>query len=260
MADVTNTGHPAAHGGLGVVGARLSASTDERRAAMGAGMDHTPPPRGDEVREAGRHTARVRFLRRAMITGSALGVSIIAIVALFDPFHHLPVGMSVASVGVDGTIVTMVAPKISGLRQDGGAYAITAREGRQDITKPNIMELRGVDANVGMSDRTSSRITADVGVYDGKVDTMTLTGHARVKNTGGYDLTMSSAEINFKTGVFSSHERLTVDVSGGSISADRLDITDNGHLMSFVGDINSTFDSADDTSEPPAPNSAAALP
>jgi lipopolysaccharide export system protein LptC len=240
-------------------------STDERRAAMGIGMDHTPPPRGDAVREAGRHTARVRFLRRAMIVGSALGVSIIAIVALFDPFHHLPVGMSVASVGVDGTVVTMVAPKISGLRQDGGAYAITARQGLQDITKPNIMTLRGVDATVGMSDKTSSRITADVGVYDGKVDTMTLTGHARIKNTGGYDLTMSSAEINFKTGVFSSRERLSVAVSGGLIEADRLDITDNGHLMSFVGDINSTFDSADDTNETTpdtggTPSAAAATP
>ena len=212
-----------------------------RRATLGEGMDHTPPPRQLAMRAAGRHTARVRFLRRAMVVGSVLGVSIIAIVVTFDPFHHLPLGFSVSSVGLEGTVVTMESPKISGLRPDGGAYAVTARQGVQDITKPNIMELRDVDATVGMLDNTSSHITADKGVYDGKIDLMTLTGHARIKNTGGYDLVMQSAVMNFKTGIFSSRERLKVDLSGGTISSDRMDVTDNGHKVSFEGGVTSLF-------------------
>ncbi|WP_158808603.1 LPS export ABC transporter periplasmic protein LptC [Beijerinckia sp. L45] len=220
--------------------------TDQRRATLGEGMDHTPPPRGNAVRAAGRHTARVRFLRRAMIVGSVLGISIIAIVVAFDPFHHLPHGFSVSSVGVQGTIVTMQSPKISGLRPDGSAYAITARQGVQDITTPNVMELHGVDATVGMEDNTSSRITADIGVYDGKVDTMTLTGHARIKNTSGYDMLMRSATMNFKTGVFASRERLKVNISGGDVSSNELDVTENGHKISFTGDVSSNFNPPDD--------------
>ena len=233
------------------------APTDKRRANLGGGMDHTPPQRGGAVRDAGRHTARVRFLRRAMVVGSVFGVSVIAIVAAFDPFHHLPTGFSVSGVGVEGTIITMQAPKISGLRPDGNAYAITARQGRQDITKPQVMELVGVDATVGMSDRTSSRITSDSGVYDGKSDTMTLTGHARIKNTGGYDMLMKNAVMDFKNGVFSSRERSTVAVSGGTISSDQLDIVDNGHQVAFQGNVASTFDQPDDAGGEPA---AAAVP
>ena len=225
--------------------------TDTRRAGLGEGMDHRPPPREGAAREASRHTARVRFLRRTMVAGSILGVSIIAIVAAFDPFHHLPHGISVSGVGVEGTIVTMDSPKISGLRPDGGAYAITARQGLQDITKPSIMDLRGVDATVGMADRTSSRITSDKGVYDGKADTMTLTGHTRIKNTGGYDMTMSTAVMDFKSGVFSSRERSTVAISGGTVSADHLDVVNNGHQVAFEGNIASTFEPADGA--PPAP-------
>lgn len=224
---------------------------NQRRAALGSGMDHTPPARDSAQRAAGRHTARVRFLRRAMIVGSVVGVSVIAIVALFDPFHHLPHGLSVSSVGVDGSIITMESPKISGLRPDGGSYAITARQGVQDITKPNVMELRGVDATLGMPDNTTSRITSDSGIYDSKIDIMTLRGHARIKNTSGYDLSMKSATMNFKTGIFSSRERLRVDIAGGFVSADALDVTDNGHRMTFSGNIDSTFN-------PPAPAEDAA--
>ena len=229
-----------------------------RRAALGEGMDHTPAPRQGAVRAASRHTARVRFLRRAMIVGSVLAVSVIAIVVIFDPFRHLPLGFSVSSVGVEGTIVTMESPKISGLRPDGGAYAITARQGVQDITKPSIMELRDVDATVGMIDTTSSRITADHGVYDSKVDLMTLTGHARIKNTSGYDLVMRSALMNFKTGVFSSSERVKVDVSGGTISSDQLEGTDDGHKVSFAGGVTSLFNAPEEGG--PTPQAPAAKP
>lgn len=230
MADLTNTSeHPT-----------------PRRSTLGAGMDHTPPPRQGAVLAASRHTARVRFLRRAMIVGSVLGVSVLAIVVIFDPFHHLPLGFSVSSVGVEGTVVTMESPKISGLRPDGGAYAISARQGVQDITKPSIMELRDVDATIGMLDNTNSRITADQGVYDGKIDRMTLTGHARIESTSGYDLRMQSAVMNFKTGVFSSSERIKVDVSGGTISSDRLEVTDEGHKVSFEGGVTSLFNASNE--------------
>jgi hypothetical protein len=62
---------------------------------------------------------------------------------------------------------------------------------------------------------------------------------------------MQSAVMNFKTGVFSSRERLTVTVSGGTISADQLDITGGGHKVSFTGNIESSFDPPD-PQEPPS--------
>ena len=205
-------------------------------------MDYTPHARTGAFRAAGRHTARVRFLRRAIVLGAVLGVSGIAIVAIFNPFRHLPGAVSVSGVGVSGTKITMDNPKISGVQQGGGPYEIRAKAGIQDITTPSLVDLRGVDAKVGMADATTTHILSARGLYDSKADTMALSGDVKIANTSGYTLNMKSALMNFHEGVLSSHERLRVDLKGGMVSADDMTISNNGHVIAFRGNVASTFD------------------
>lgn len=223
MADVTSGGRVRADG------ARL-------------GMDYTPRDRAAAIKAASRHTARVRFLKRAIVTGAVLGVSMIGMVVFFNPFRHLPGSVSIAGVGVNGTKITMDSPKIAGVQQGGGPYEIKAKAGIQDITVPSVIELAGVDAKVGMADRTTTRIQSKNGVYDSKADTMSLKGDVRIANSSGYVFNLQSALMNFRSGVFTSHERLTVDLKGGAISADDMAITNNGHVIAFRGNIASSFD------------------
>ena len=229
-------------------GARARSNPTVRERADGAreGMDYTPPGRTQAIRDAGRHTARVRLLRRIIILGAVFGVSLIAIVAAFDPFRHLPQAVSLAGVGVAGTKITMDHPKISGVQEGGGPYEITATAGLQDILKPTAIELVGVDAKVGMADRTTTHILSSNGVYDSKADSMALTGNVKIANTSGYTLSMKSAVMDFKSGVFTSHERLRVDLKGGDVSADDMAISNNGHVIAFRGNIVSTFDPPED--------------
>ena len=221
--------------------ADLTSGADGRETSR-AGMDYTPPPRIGAFKAADRHTARVRFLRRAIILGAALAVSIIAIVAIFDPLRHLPSAVSLAGVGVNGTKITMDRPKISGVQQGGGPYDIKAPTGIQDVLTPSVIELGGVDATVGMAALTTTHILSTNGLYDSKADTMGLSGDVRIANTSGYTLNMSKATMDFKAGVLSSHERLHVDIRGGQVSADDLAISNNGHVVAFRGNIASTFD------------------
>ena len=211
-------------------------------------MDYTPPVRTKAIRRAGRHTARVKFLKRLIIAGVVLGGSTIAIAVAFDPFRHLPGSISLAGVGVSGTKITMESPKISGVQQGGGPYEIKAKAGIQDITKPSVMELVGVDAKVGMADLTTTHIRSDHGLYDGKADRMELGGNVRIANTSGYVLNMRSAAMDFRAGVFSSHERLSVDLRGGTVAADDMAISNSGHVIAFRGHIVSSFRPADDDS------------
>lgn len=211
-------------------------------------MDYTPTERRGAFKAADRHTSWVRFLKRAMIVGSVVSVSAIAIVAVFNPFHHLPVSVSLAGVGVSGTKITLQAPKITGVQQGGGRYEIKAKAGIQDITKPSIIELEGVDAHVGMSDATTTHVVASHGIYDSKADIMRLNGDVKIANTSGYTLNLRSAAVNFRAGVFDSRERLRVDLNGGQVSADGMTISNNGHIINFDGNVTSTFDPPDDTS------------
>ncbi len=211
-----------------------------------AGMDYTPAARGGAIKAAARHTARVKLLKRVIVLGAILGPSSIAIVAIFNPFSHLPGAISVSGVGVQGTKITMDNPKLSGVQQGGGPYEIRAKSGIQDITTPSVMELVGVDAKVGMADRTTTHILSQHGVYDSKADTMALAGNVRIANTSGYTFNMKSATMNFHQGVFLSHERLRVDLKGGMVNADDMSISNNGHVIAFRGHIASTFDAPDE--------------
>lgn len=212
-------------------------------------MDYTPPVRTGAFKAAGRHTSRVRFLRRAIVLGAVFSVSIIAIVAAFDPFRHLPSGVSIGGVGVKGTKITMDSPRLTGVQPGGGRYRIEAKSGIQDIMKPSVIELIGVDADVGMADRTKTHVLASHGVYDNKLDTMSLDGDVKIANTSGYTLGLQTMLIDFKRGTLTSEERTRVDLKGGNVRADAMTISDNGHNIRFTGHIESTFDAPEEASE-----------
>ncbi len=211
-----------------------------------AGMDYTPPPRKGAFRAAGRHTGRGKCLRRAILLGAVFSVSVIAIVAAFDPFRHLPKTMSIAGVGVKGTKVTMDSPKISGVQQGGGPYDIAATTGIQDVTTPSVIELLGVDAHVGMADATTTHVLSRHGVYNSAEDTMTLDGDVKIANSSGYTFGLKSAMIDFKQGILASEQRMRVDLKGGYVFADAITISNNGHAIAFRGHIESTFDAPEE--------------
>ena len=229
--------------------ADLTSAARARADGARLGMDYTPPDRTAAIRAAGRHTARVRFLKRAIVVGAVLGVSMLGLVTFFNPFRHLPGSLSIAGVGVSGTKITMDSPKIAGVQQGGGPYEIKAKAGIQDITAPSIVELVGVDAKVGMADHTTTRIQSKNGVYNSKAETMTLKGDVRIANTSGYVFNLQSVLMNFKGGVLTSHERLRIDLKGGEISADDMAISNNGHVIAFRGNIVSSFDSPEEEPE-----------
>ena len=103
--------------------------------------------------DAGRHTARVQFLRRAIIAVCVGAVGLIGFILAFDPLHRLQIGgFSVASVGLEGTRIKMDRPRLSGYRADGLPYEIKANTVVQDTRRPKVFELDSVDAKLGVKD------------------------------------------------------------------------------------------------------------
>ena len=71
---------------------------------------------------------------------------------------------------------------------------------------------------------------------------MTLEGDIHIKNSAGYDIRLKTARIDFKTGGLVSEEPVKVLLDGGTIAANHLDVSDNGHKVSFGGEVTSTID------------------
>jgi len=229
--------------------ADMARGTQAAEEGLDARLDLTPLPRRGAFRRAGRHSARVRFLRWTIVVGAGFGSALLALFAFFDPLGHLPKNISIGSVGVNGTRVTIDSPKLSGFRRDGRPYEVRAKAGIQDILKPNIIELVGVDARFGLADESQLRVTAANGAYDSTTDQAQLHGDVRFRNAVGYDFQLRSALLDLKGGAMKSAEPVIVLLNKSTITANTIDITDDGHKMTFVGDVKSLFESQDADSD-----------
>jgi lipopolysaccharide export system protein LptC len=207
----------------------------------GARFEIVVPQRHNALRTASRHSARVRFLRRAIVIGAAVTTAFIAIIAFFDPFKHLPVSISVASVHLNGTRVTTEDPKMTGFRKDGRAYEIIASSGIQDILDTNVTDLVGVKAKVVMGDDSIARILAGYGTHDSLHDTMKLRENVHILNASGYEFLMKSVTMNFKSNDMVTDEPATLLLNGARFDADRMIISDNGHMVTFEGSVKSVI-------------------
>jgi lipopolysaccharide export system protein LptC len=213
--------------------------------AVGPGavrFDVTPALSRGGFKAAHRHSARVRFFRRAAIAGSLLAVTLISAVVLLNPLRHRPGDISVGHAVFDGTKITLDFPKISGVQADGHPFEIKARSGTQDINVPHIIELLGIDSKIGAADASTTWVSAGRGIYDGLHDKMTLAGGIRIKSSTGYDIWLRTARIDFTTGGLVSEEPVRVVLDSGTIAAKQLDVTDNGHKVSFGGEVTSMID------------------
>jgi lipopolysaccharide export system protein LptC len=208
---------------------------------VGARFEIVVPQRRDALRTADRHSSRVRFLRRAIIIGAGATMAFITVIALFDPFKHLPVSISVASVHLNGTRVTTEDPKMTGFRKDGRAYEVVASSGIQDLLDTNVTDLVGVKAKVVMGDDSTARVRAGYGTHDSLHDTMKLRENVHILNVSGYEFIMKSVTMNFKSNDMVTDEPATLLLNGARFDAERMSISDNGHKVTFEGSVKSVI-------------------
>lgn len=195
--------------------------------------------RAKAFRNAARHSSRVRLLRRFIVLGSTAAVTAIALVTLLDPFRVVGAAISISGAGLEGSRITMQQPKMSGFQKDGRAYSMRATAGVQDVRKPTVIELVDLQADIGLPDNAKARITSPKGVYDSTAEAMDMGGPVRMKSDTGYDLTMQSAHIEFKSNRLTSKEPVSLVTNSGTIRADAMEVSDSGHRITFEGNVES---------------------
>lgn len=184
---------------------------------------------------AGRHSSRVRFIRRAIVVVAVLAVGGLFAATWLDPFRRLPEGVSLGSIGVAGSRVTMELPRLNGYRRDSKPYEVTARSAVQDLKKPNTIELSELDARIGMADHGVGHVIARTGFYDTQKETMELKNDVRMKTESGYEVQLASATIDFKAGTMVSNEPVTALVRTSTIRSQSMRVSDGGRVLVFEG-------------------------
>lgn len=206
---------------------RNEASRDEARRAAA-------------FRAAERHSRRVRWLRSGILTAVLVGVGGLA-GALLLGGRSPPAGVSLGQIGVEGSRVTMKAPRLAGFRADSPPYEVTARAASQDVTTPQIIDLEDLDAKIGMGDRGSGHVTAARGRYDSGKETLRLAGDVLMRTDRGYVLRLAEADIDFKAGSLVSDKPVEAELGTSTVRSDLLRIADGGRKLVFEGRVRSVL-------------------
>ena len=186
---------------------------------------------------ARRHSRFVRVLRVVLPFGSLACVGFVVLLTLFRTFGPHVEGMTIGEMSIDGTKITMSKPRLTGGRPDGSGYVINAEKAIQDVTHHSEIDLVHIDGDIGQRDEAPMKLTATQGHYNSATETLKLSGVVRLKNSS-YTVNLKSAEVDFKGGVYVTHEPIEVVTSKGmTIQADSATAQDNATKLNFAGHV-----------------------
>lgn len=201
--------------------------------------------RGDSertFRAARRHSRMVRILRVAIPLAVLIGVIGISLITYFNPLRMLTsLPININDLVVSGSKITMEQPRLSGFTRDQRAYEFTADAAAQDLTRPNIVELRNIHAKVEMQDKGTMEMTAVTGIYDTKGETLKLERKILLSSSTGYKGRLSEAIVNVRKSSIVSSQPVELEMLQGILNANRLEIVDSGALVRFHGGVSMTL-------------------
>ncbi|WP_426612375.1 LPS export ABC transporter periplasmic protein LptC [Bradyrhizobium sp. McL0616] len=208
---------------------------------------------------AARHSRVVRILRVAVpVTVVVAMASIVAVSTFLNPFK-IPLKLDSGNLVVTGTKITMESPHMSGFTPDQRPYELWAKTATQDITDPDHVDLTDLRAKVLMEDQSLLFLDARTGRFDNKQQQLDLHKDIFLRTSTGYEARLNSAFVDMAKGTVSSDEHVDVKLTNGTLTADRLRITEGGDVIRFEGNVVmhldkiSTDDAAAAPVEQPAP-------
>jgi lipopolysaccharide export system protein LptC len=189
-------------------------------------------------RAAARHSRFVRFLRLAIPVGILLVAAVIVVATFFNPFRLIAAfPIDPGKISLSGTKIVMELPRLNGFTSDSRPYELTARAAAQDITKPDILELKDINALVELKDGQHVTIKSINGIYDTKGELLKLNDHIVLTSSSGYEGYLSEATVNVTTGYIVSEHPVEVKLLNGWLNSNRLEVMENGDLIRFGGGV-----------------------
>jgi lipopolysaccharide export system protein LptC len=201
--------------------------------------------RGDSdraFRSARRHSRVVRILRVGVPVTVVVVFSVFFLLAYFNPLRMLAkMPIDIKNLVVAGTKITMEKPHLAGFTHDARAYELSADAAKQDLAKPDLIELNNIHAKVQMQDKSTVELSAAIGVYDSKSETIKLDRNILLSSSTGYRGRLSEATVDIRNSHVLSTQPVEIDLLQGTLRANRLEIVDNGDLVRFDSGVTMTL-------------------
>jgi lipopolysaccharide export system protein LptC len=206
----------------------------------------------------------VRVLRIAVPAVVALAMAGVVAISIFNPFRALmkQLPLDIDNLVVSGSKITMESPHLSGFSPDQRPYEMWAKTATQDLTDPDHVELKTLRAKILQEDRSTVTLDARTGLFDTKAQLLDLRKDIFLQSSTGYEARMSQALIDIGKGTVASDEPVDVKLLNGTLTADRLRITEKGELIRFEGNVkmNLIMDNPEPAAEPEPAQEPAPVP
>jgi len=219
-----------------VIGAKLDPETARAHWVMNRAQSERA------FRAARGHSRMVRFLRVVIPITILAALAATFFVSYFNPsrmLKSLPVNLD--NLVVSGTKITMEKPRLAGFTKDQRAYEFTAEAATQDLGKPDLVELRNIDAKVQMEDNSTMKMTALTGLYDTKKETLKLDQQIFLSSDTGYKGRLTEALVNTRSGNVVSDKPVELEMLQGVLNAKRMEITNSGEIIRFLNGVDMTI-------------------
>ncbi|WP_350335282.1 LPS export ABC transporter periplasmic protein LptC [Coralliovum pocilloporae] len=179
--------------------------------------------------KARRHSRRVRRLRFWLPISSAL------IIVLFIGFSYVSKigpGLLITAALLSQGGLTMDNPKLNGF-VDGRAYHVEAKQARQSLDNPNVIDLDTILAKIDMDDGLTVSFTAGRGLFDTKKETLALDQSITIESSQGHAGRLESADIDLKAGKLTTNGSITLSLPDGRLEAGHMSVRDEGRTVIF---------------------------
>ncbi|MET0470677.1 MAG: LPS export ABC transporter periplasmic protein LptC [Xanthobacteraceae bacterium] len=143
------------------------------------------------------------------------------------------VPVDVGSLVVSGTKIMMQQPRLAGFTRDNRRYNLIAQAAAQDVTKPDMIELHGINATMEMKDGAVFETTAKDGLYNSKTELLTLSQNIVVTSSSGYKALLNEAVIEVRAGRVVSDKPVEVKTATWTINANGMEVAESGDVMRF---------------------------
>ncbi|MEA2896205.1 MAG: lipopolysaccharide export system protein LptC [Bradyrhizobium sp.] len=219
---------------------------------------------------AARHSRMVRVLRIAVPAVVGLAMAGVVAISIFNPFRALmkQLPIDIDNLVVSGSKITMESPHLSGFSPDQRPYELWAKTATQDLNDPDHVELKTLRAKILQEDRSTVTLEARTGLFNTKAQLLDLRKDIFLQSSTGYEARLSQALLDIGKGTVTSEDPVDVKLLNGTLTADKLRITEKGELVRFEGHVvmNLIMDSPDpaptsvEPASEPAPDAAPAQP
>ena len=190
-------------------------------------------------KQAQRHSSLVGMLKKAL---PVVALGLVVWFVVMGLLNNKSVGnIEVESTGISNGMLVMEAPKMSGFNRDNRRYDLSASRAKQDLKSPNIINMENLRATVPMQADVFADIKATVGVYNSDKEWLSLDQDIEINSQDGTRILLNSAEIDLSKGRLVSNNPVSVSTPNSSISADQVDVIDNGSVIIFKQNVRMTI-------------------